>query len=256
MPPLRSPNTSQYEISTGGTSNSASTEASDFKFLPSIEKGIELDRIEEVGIGAGRLGELQGGYSDYESPRTMVVEPSRTNVGLPYLSPIPIPATPLAEPVANPMESLVPKPRLMDPDPLPSIIPTTIRPTASSLKTPSSTSSTTRATVAFPVFDPPLRVLIVDDDTLTRKLMSRMMERLGCVCTTAENGSVALDLLLGQEGTREDGRRNNFDITFLDNQMPILSGTEVVKRLRDLGRDDVRFLFISPFSSVCSRSDY
>lgn len=62
------------------------------------------------------------------------------------------------------------------------------------------------------------------------------MERLGCMCTTAENGSVALTLLLAKEEGREG---NNFDITFLDNQMPILSGTEVVKRLRDLGRDDV-----------------
>jgi CheY-like chemotaxis protein len=37
-----------------------------------------------------------------------------------------------------------------------------------------------------------LNVLIVDDDPLTRKLMSRMLTRLGCICDTAENGMIAL----------------------------------------------------------------
>lgn len=37
-----------------------------------------------------------------------------------------------------------------------------------------------------------LNVLVVDDDPLTRKLMTRMLTRLGCVCETAENGLIAL----------------------------------------------------------------
>ena len=41
-----------------------------------------------------------------------------------------------------------------------------------------------------------MRVLVVDDDPLTRKLMSRMLARLGCKVTTAENGEIALDLIL------------------------------------------------------------
>lgn len=49
-----------------------------------------------------------------------------------------------------------------------------------------------------------LNVLIVDDDPLTRKLMSRLLTRLGCVCDTAENGLIALgtisiQLLSGDE---------------------------------------------------------
>jgi osomolarity two-component system, sensor histidine kinase SLN1 len=42
----------------------------------------------------------------------------------------------------------------------------------------------------------PLRVLIVDDDPLTRTLMSRLFVRLGCHVFTAENGSIALEQIL------------------------------------------------------------
>ncbi|KAM0787630.1 hypothetical protein ACM66B_003695 [Microbotryomycetes sp. NB124-2] len=101
--------------------------------------------------------------------------------------------------------------------------------------------------------DGPLRVLVVDDDALTRRLMGRMLERLGCLVLTAENGAIALDMLLAgsglsasPEGVGIDPRSTlvkaaprNFEITFLDNQMPICSGLQVVNRMRSLGRDDL-----------------
>ncbi|TKA51038.1 hypothetical protein B0A53_05833 [Rhodotorula sp. CCFEE 5036] len=131
---------------------------------------------------------------------------------------------------------------------------------------------------------PPLKVLIVDDDMLTRRLMSRMMQRLGCEVETAENGRVALDLMLrpppptatnlpashpdvssddippapsssGDVDNAEhsevaiveksDGATigmdafHHFDVVFLDNQMPVCSGVEVVTELRSLGRNDL-----------------
>ncbi|KAI5474272.1 histidine kinase, partial [Pseudohyphozyma bogoriensis] len=97
--------------------------------------------------------------------------------------------------------------------------------------------------------DGPLRVLVVDDDVLTRKLMARMMERLGCVVSTAENGAIALDMILNvPEGAAQEVRDGvdprsravkNYDIVFLDNQMPICSGLQVVAQLRSLARDDL-----------------
>lgn len=98
--------------------------------------------------------------------------------------------------------------------------------------------------------DGPLRVLIVDDDNLTRRLMGRMMERLGCTISSAENGQIALDMLLQVTDPppaspttgidpRSGSAKKNYDITFLDNQMPICSGLEVVSMLRSLGRDDL-----------------
>ncbi|KAG8878048.1 hypothetical protein FRB97_002835 [Tulasnella sp. 331] len=126
----------------------------------------------------------------------------------------------------------------------------------------SSTLAITSPSISPPVpgpstnFDPPLIVLIVDDDGLTRKLMSRMLTRIGCVVELAENGKIALDMICqvknpftfapsqpGEQPKRvqtpymsEDQPR--YDVIFLDNQMPIMSGVEMVKRLRGLQRKD------------------
>lgn len=76
-----------------------------------------------------------------------------------------------------------------------------------------------------------LRVLVVDDDALTRTLMTRMLARLGCKVSTAENGEVALEMVLGDCSGR-------FAVVFLDNQMPVMSGLSMVAKLRGAGRRD------------------
>ena len=132
-------------------------------------------------------------------------------------------------------------------------------------QTPGSASVLTNTSRSTPMeITPGLPVLVVDDDRMTRLLMTRMLERLRCVVTTAANGKQALQLLLGEEqsaGTPADDQEQNFlsdgrevprdwvpmrtasegkfAITFLDNQMPIMSGVEMVKKLRTLGRDDL-----------------
>ena len=133
-------------------------------------------------------------------------------------------------------------------------------------QTPSSASVLTNTSLSTPMeITPGLPVLVVDDDRMTRLLMTRMLERLRCVVTTAANGKQALQILLGEEqcgGTPADDQEPNFPsdgrevprdwasihtaskegkfaITFLDNQMPIMSGVEMVKRLRTLGREDL-----------------
>lgn len=108
----------------------------------------------------------------------------------------------------------------------------------------------------------PLSILVVDDDALTRKLMTRLLTRLGCIVTTAENGLKALEILLGVTFTPSEiatpstvmpstpGTVNNvhdpisnqprfFDVVFLDNQMPQMSGLETIARLRAVGREDL-----------------
>lgn len=77
--------------------------------------------------------------------------------------------------------------------------------------------------------DAPLSILVVDDDLLTRRLMSRMITRLGHKVESAENGQLALDAI---RQTLRDSSQVPFDLVFLDNQMPVLSGVEMVTRAR------------------------
>ncbi|KAG5653606.1 hypothetical protein H0H81_011978 [Sphagnurus paluster] len=108
--------------------------------------------------------------------------------------------------------------------------------------------------------EPGLPVLVVDDDPLTRTLMKRILTRLGCNVSTAENGEVALEMILGPSGAltpssdasgnlgpileqdtegQEYTAEGKFSIVFLDNQMPVLSGLKAVSKLRELGRKDL-----------------
>lgn len=113
---------------------------------------------------------------------------------------------------------------------------------------------------------PGLQVLVVDDDKMTRMLFQRMLGRLKCQVTTAINGYEALQLVTGDrevsqtpaeeehehafldgedqmnivEMERVKGEKDNkFAIVFLDNQMPVMSGVEMVRNLRKLGRKDL-----------------
>ncbi|KAK7685740.1 hypothetical protein QCA50_011086 [Cerrena zonata] len=116
------------------------------------------------------------------------------------------------------------------------------------------TSSPPQSQSSTPSFEPGLRVLVVDDDPLTRKLMSRMLTRLGCRVYTAENGGIALEMILGTWTNRptpssedtgcgglstlDPTEEYKFSVIFLDNQMPVCSGLEAVAKLRNMGRRD------------------
>ncbi|WVR07277.1 hypothetical protein IAU60_004318 [Kwoniella sp. DSM 27419] len=79
----------------------------------------------------------------------------------------------------------------------------------------------------------PLCALVVDDDKLTRMLMSRMLTRLGHQVSTAENGKVAFDMI--RDSFEQKPNAPKFDVIFLDNQMPLMSGVEVAREVRDIG---------------------
>ncbi len=67
-----------------------------------------------------------------------------------------------------------------------------------------------------------MRVLIVDDEPIARRVLSRMVEILGANWIEAANGREALEVL--------DAR--GVDLVLMDIQMPQMSGIEVVERLR------------------------
>ncbi|KAJ7707367.1 hypothetical protein B0H17DRAFT_918003 [Mycena rosella] len=77
----------------------------------------------------------------------------------------------------------------------------------------------------------PLLVLVVDDDSVTRVLSSKLLTKLGCLVHTAKDGRECVDMVLRAEP-------HKYDLICLDNFMPVMTGEEAVKELRANDRTD------------------
>lgn len=80
------------------------------------------------------------------------------------------------------------------------------------------------------------RILVVDDDPLTRRLLREMLDGSGWQVREADDGELALEFL----------QREGFDLVILDRLMPRLGGLELLKELRRL-KIAVPALVISAF---------
>src|SRR5687767_2288574 len=88
----------------------------------------------------------------------------------------------------------------------------------------------------------PKRILVVEDDDLSRKLAKAMVESLGHEADSARDGLEALAKL-----------KLDFDLVLLDVQLPAMDGYEIARRIRS----DPRFsdLPIVMVTSLESRED-
>jgi signal transduction histidine kinase/CheY-like chemotaxis protein len=68
-----------------------------------------------------------------------------------------------------------------------------------------------------------LKVLLVEDKCTNQMVISMMLKEMGCKVDLAENGQVALDKI----------KPSAYDIVFMDIQMPVMDGTETLKRLKE-----------------------
>jgi CheY-like chemotaxis protein len=66
------------------------------------------------------------------------------------------------------------------------------------------------------------RVLVVDDDGLTRHLLRIALESRGYQCLEAENGLMGLEKLM----------RHPVDAVISDQHMPVMNGVDFIKELR------------------------
>lgn len=71
-----------------------------------------------------------------------------------------------------------------------------------------------------------MKVLIVEDDILIRRIAATLLTKLGCHAVTANNGIEALDYV-----------NDKLDMVFMDCQMPVLDGFEATLRWRALERE-------------------
>ena len=69
------------------------------------------------------------------------------------------------------------------------------------------------------------RVLLVEDGDTNRKLIELVLRRAGAMVVAAENGRIGADLALQQD----------FELIFMDMQMPVMDGYTATRLLRDRG---------------------
>ena len=74
------------------------------------------------------------------------------------------------------------------------------------------------------------RVLVVDDASLNRKMLCRLLKDRCGVVHEAENGQVAVDMVI--EAMTED---RGYHIVLMDYQMPVMDGPTACRRIRALG---------------------
>jgi CheY-like chemotaxis protein len=67
-----------------------------------------------------------------------------------------------------------------------------------------------------------LRILLVDDDPLNRRLAELVLEKEGCYVETAINAETALDAL----------QRERFDVVLMDIEMPEIDGVQATREIR------------------------
>lgn len=85
-------------------------------------------------------------------------------------------------------------------------------------------------------------ILVAEDNLTNQKVIQKVLERAGYLCTLVQNGEEALDQLSQQD----------FDAVVLDMNMPVMSGLEAVKAYRFMTPDEMRMPIVM-FSADVTR---
>ncbi|KAJ1903974.1 histidine kinase osmosensor, partial [Tieghemiomyces parasiticus] len=77
---------------------------------------------------------------------------------------------------------------------------------------------------------PSLKILLVEDNLINRKLAERVLKKLKHRVTMAENGALAVEAV----------QKEDFDVVLMDVQMPVMGGFEATQHIRQWEKDQGR----------------
>lgn len=82
---------------------------------------------------------------------------------------------------------------------------------------------------------PGLKVLVVEDNILTREFLRSIFETMGAAVTTAKNGHDAVNFY----------KKSFYEVVFMDCHMPEMNGFEATKEMRQSSHSDGRTVIIA-----------
>ena len=85
----------------------------------------------------------------------------------------------------------------------------------------------------------PKKILIVDDATLNRKMLWKLLTQRGHYCEQAENGLIGLNMIKEaydlQPADPTDFDNKPYEVVVMDIVMPVMNGIDATKEIRNLG---------------------
>ena len=87
---------------------------------------------------------------------------------------------------------------------------------------------------------PPLKILVAEDDRVSRDIVRAHLRRAGCDVTIAEDGQRALEIL----------QSDRFDVALIDYNMPHYTGPEVAAAFREKEPPDQHLIMIALTASA------
>ncbi len=82
-----------------------------------------------------------------------------------------------------------------------------------------------------------MNILIAEDNDINWEIISRLLGNYNVICTRAKDGKVCVDIL-------NNSKQWEFDMVFMDVQMPVMNGKEAARIIRSSTREDIKNITI------------